>query len=67
MSRDPLLFRCSFSYPSGELSRFTFASVPSDALRLAADLVKAYTKGELLALWEVRRLVVARPQLRLVP
>jgi len=61
------LYRCSFEYPDGRHSRFTFASVPSDALRLASDLVRCYARGYLLAVWEERRLITERPQLRLVP
>ena len=61
------LYRCSFERQDGSISRFTFASVPGDALRLAADLVRCYASGYLLAVWEERRLVVDRPQLRLVP
>ena len=65
------LYRCSYEYASGpragERSRLTFAAEPGDALRLASALVRAYTGGYLLAVWEERRLVVDRPQLRLVP
>ena len=61
------LYRCQFERPDGSISRFTFASAPSDALRRAADLVRCYARGYLLAVWEERRLVTERPQLRLVP
>ena len=65
------LYRASYEYATGpragERSRLTFAAEPRDALRLAADLVRAYTGGYLLAVWEERRLVTERPQLRLVP
>ena len=60
------LYRCQFERQDGSISRFTFASVPSDALRLAADLVRCYAGGYLLAVTEDRPLITERPQLRLV-
>ena len=56
------LYRCAFEYPDGRLSRFTFASLPHDATRRAADLVRCFARGYLLAVWEERPCTV---QLRL--
>lgn len=60
------LYRATFEHLDGRQSRLTFAALRSDALRMAADLVRCYTGGYLLGLHEQRPLITERPQLKLV-
>ena len=55
------LYRAFYEHRDGTPSRVTFASVPHDALRRAADYVRCYIGGYLLALEEGRELANARP------
>ena len=59
-----MLYRARYEWQDGRTSYFTFASVPADALRYAADCVRAWTRGYLLELHEERPIV---QQFRLMP
>lgn len=59
------LYRAAYAWPDGRRSWVTFTAPRSDALRYAADYVRCFTGGELLALREDRPLQRAPFQLTL--
>ena len=60
------LYRANYEWPDGRISWVTFASLPHDALRWAADYVRCFVRGELLSITEQHPCAIQRPQLKLI-